>query len=109
MCTCGWWVIAEPQLCSMAVMPILAPRCLGSAAIVSVASAAGLIIAGTDDPIVPVVNARVMARLLPNSTLHLHPGGHIDVVANAAEFAPVIESFRADDSDGQQRSSDRAS
>ena len=61
-----------------------------------------LIIAGTDDPIVPVVNARVMARLLPNSTLHLHPGGHVDVITNAAEFAPIIESFRADDTDGRR-------
>jgi hypothetical protein len=33
-------VSAEPQVCSTAVMPILAPRCLGSAAIVSVVSAA---------------------------------------------------------------------
>ena len=32
MCTWGWWVMAEPQVCSTAVMPILAPRCLGSAA-----------------------------------------------------------------------------
>ena len=31
MCTWGWCVIAEPQVCSTAVMPILASRCLGSA------------------------------------------------------------------------------
>ena len=35
MWTCGWWVIAEPQVWSTAVMPMRAPRCLGSAAIVS--------------------------------------------------------------------------
>ena len=40
MWTCGWWVRAEPQVCSTAVMPMRAPRCLGSAAIVSVVSAA---------------------------------------------------------------------
>jgi hypothetical protein len=39
MCTCGWWVIAEPQVCSTEVMAILAPSRLGSAAIVSVVSA----------------------------------------------------------------------
>jgi hypothetical protein len=33
MWTCGWWVIAEPQLCSTEVMPIRAPKCFGSAAI----------------------------------------------------------------------------
>jgi len=31
--------MAEPQVCSTEVMPILAPRCFGSAAIVSMVSA----------------------------------------------------------------------
>jgi pimeloyl-ACP methyl ester carboxylesterase len=53
-----------------------------------------LIVAGTDDPISPVVNARIMGRLLPHATMHLHTGGHVDLVTNAAEFAPLIESFR---------------
>jgi poly(3-hydroxyalkanoate) depolymerase len=52
-----------------------------------------LIVAGTDDPIIPVVNARVMNALLPHSRLHLHDGGHIDLVQNAPELAPVIEGF----------------
>jgi poly(3-hydroxyalkanoate) depolymerase len=52
-----------------------------------------LIVAGTDDPIIPVVNARIMHALLPHSLLHLHSGGHIDLVHNAAELAPVIEEF----------------
>jgi hypothetical protein len=30
-----WWVIAEPQLWSTAVAPMRAPRCFGSAAMVS--------------------------------------------------------------------------
>ena len=34
MWTCGWWVSADPQVCSTDVTPIRAPRCLGSAAIV---------------------------------------------------------------------------
>ncbi|MFI5776774.1 alpha/beta fold hydrolase [Nocardia sp. NPDC051570] len=53
-----------------------------------------LIVAGTDDPIIPVANARIMHRLLPHSTVHLHPGGHVDLITNAAELAPVIERFR---------------
>jgi poly(3-hydroxyalkanoate) depolymerase len=53
-----------------------------------------LILAGTDDPIVPVANARILARLLPHATLHLHSGGHVDLITNAVELAPVIESFR---------------
>jgi poly(3-hydroxyalkanoate) depolymerase len=52
-----------------------------------------LIVSGTDDPIIPVINARVMKALLPHSRLHLHTGGHIDLVHNAAELAPVVESF----------------
>jgi len=54
-----------------------------------------LVIAGLDDPVVPLVNARIMNRLLPHSTVHLHAGGHIDVITNAAELAPVIEKFRS--------------
>jgi poly(3-hydroxyalkanoate) depolymerase len=53
-----------------------------------------LVVAGLDDPIVPVVNARILARLLPHATLHLHSGGHVDLITNAAELVPVIESFR---------------
>jgi poly(3-hydroxyalkanoate) depolymerase len=52
-----------------------------------------LIVSGTDDPIIPVINARIMNALLPHSRLHLHDGGHIDLVQNAAELAPVIERF----------------
>jgi poly(3-hydroxyalkanoate) depolymerase len=54
-----------------------------------------LILAGLDDPIIPVVNARVMGRLLPHATVHLHRGGHVDLITNAAELAPVIELFRS--------------
>jgi poly(3-hydroxyalkanoate) depolymerase len=53
-----------------------------------------LVVAGTDDPIVPVANARIMHRLLPHSTLHLHGGGHVDLITNAVALAPVIEDFR---------------
>jgi pimeloyl-ACP methyl ester carboxylesterase len=52
-----------------------------------------LIVAGTDDPIIPVVNAHIMNTLLPHSLLHLHTGGHIDLVHNADELAPVIARF----------------
>jgi pimeloyl-ACP methyl ester carboxylesterase len=61
-----------------------------------------LIVAGTDDPIIPVVNARIMGRLLPHATMHLHTGGHVELVTNAAEFAPLIESFRNGASQSQR-------
>ena len=53
-----------------------------------------LIMAGTDDPIIPVVNAKLMYLLLPHATLHLHDGGHLELITNAAQLAPVIERFR---------------
>jgi poly(3-hydroxyalkanoate) depolymerase len=52
-----------------------------------------LIVAGDDDPIVPVVNARIMARLLPDARLHVYSGGHIALITEAKELAPVIEEF----------------
>ena len=52
-----------------------------------------LIVAGTDDPIIPLANAHIINALLPHSRLHLHSGGHIDLVHNATELAPVIEKF----------------
>jgi poly(3-hydroxyalkanoate) depolymerase len=58
-----------------------------------------LIVAGTDDPIIPVVNAHIMNALLPHSRLYIHDGGHIDLVHNAAELAPVIETFLHDPGD----------
>lgn len=52
-----------------------------------------LIVAGTDDPIIPVINAHILHALLPHSRLHVHSGGHIDLVHNAVELAPVIDDF----------------
>jgi hypothetical protein len=50
-----------------------------------------LIVAGTDDPIIPLVNAKLMYLLLPHATLHLHDGGHLELITNAAQLAPLIE------------------
>ena len=52
-----------------------------------------LVMHGDDDPIVPLVNARIMARLIPNATLHVFTGGHIEPVTRAFEFGPVISQF----------------
>jgi poly(3-hydroxyalkanoate) depolymerase len=55
-----------------------------------------LIIAGDDDPIIPVVNARIMHRRIPNSRLHLYSGGHLALLTEAAELAPVVDGFLAE-------------
>jgi poly(3-hydroxyalkanoate) depolymerase len=52
-----------------------------------------LVVAGDDDPIIPSINARVMARLIPHSELYLYEGGHLALVTEAAEHAPVVERF----------------
>ena len=52
-----------------------------------------LVLAGDDDPIIPSVNARIMARLIPDARLHLYAGGHIALVTEAEELAPTIEDF----------------
>jgi poly(3-hydroxyalkanoate) depolymerase len=60
-----------------------------------------LVIAGDDDPIIPEINARVMARLLPHGRLHLYHGGHLTVITEAPELAPVVERF-LDSEDGTE-------
>lgn len=52
-----------------------------------------LLVAGDDDPIVPVANARLMARLIPDATLHLYRGGHLALLTEAHQLAPVVERF----------------
>ncbi len=52
-----------------------------------------LVIAGDDDPIIPAVNPRMMARLIPDAELHLYRGGHLALITEARELTPVVERF----------------
>jgi hypothetical protein len=52
-----------------------------------------LILAGDDDPIIPLVNARIMDRLIPHSQLHVYHGGHLELGVGAGRLAPVVEAF----------------
>ena len=52
-----------------------------------------LILAGDDDPLTPVVNARIMHRLISSSELHVYHGGHLDLVSEPVRMAAVIEAF----------------
>lgn len=56
-----------------------------------------LIIAGTDDPIIPLINAKIMSRLLPNARLYVHDGGHVELLTGAPAQARIIEAFRRGD------------
>jgi poly(3-hydroxyalkanoate) depolymerase len=52
-----------------------------------------LILAGDDDPIIPLVNARIMHRLMPRSELHIYHGGHLELATDAGRLAAVVEAF----------------
>jgi pimeloyl-ACP methyl ester carboxylesterase len=54
-----------------------------------------LILAGDDDPLIPLVNARVLRLLIPNARLHVYHGGHLSLVTEAADLAPVVDGFLA--------------
>jgi pimeloyl-ACP methyl ester carboxylesterase len=52
-----------------------------------------LIMSGDDDPIIPLANARLMHSLIRRSQLHVYNGGHLGLVTEAAELAPVVDRF----------------
>ncbi|WP_426565945.1 poly(3-hydroxyalkanoate) depolymerase [Angustibacter sp. McL0619] len=52
-----------------------------------------LILAGNDDPIIPLVNAHIMRRLLPHATVHVFADGHLGLVTSADELGPLVSQF----------------
>ncbi len=54
-----------------------------------------LILAGDDDPIIPLINARIMHRLMPRSELVIYHGGHLGLATEADRLAPVVDAFLA--------------
>lgn len=52
-----------------------------------------LILAGNDDPIIPLVNARIMRALLPNASLHVFDDGHLGLITSADELGPLVSRF----------------
>lgn len=52
-----------------------------------------LVMAGTDDPLVPVINAKVLVRLIPNARLELVDDGHLFLVTRPEESARTVEAF----------------
>jgi poly(3-hydroxyalkanoate) depolymerase len=56
-----------------------------------------LILHGTDDPIVPLVNARILASLIPNSRLHIIDDGHLFLVSRTNEVARLVSGFLEED------------
>jgi poly(3-hydroxyalkanoate) depolymerase len=52
-----------------------------------------LLMAGADDPLVPLANARLMRRLIPNARLKVLDCGHLFLLTRAEESARAIEDF----------------
>lgn len=52
-----------------------------------------LILAGNDDPIIPLVNARLMRALLPHAQLHVYDDGHLGLITSAEELGPLVSEF----------------
>ena len=54
-----------------------------------------LVLAGDDDPIVPVGNANLLRRGIRDARLELYRGGHLELLAEPDRFAPLIDEFLA--------------
>ena len=53
-----------------------------------------LVLAGDDDPIIPLVNGRILAWGIPDATLHVVPGGgHLFILERPAEIADLVTGF----------------
>ena len=48
---------------------------------------------GTDDPIVPLVNAKILAATDPRHGSHVVDDGHLFLMSRAPEVAPVVRNF----------------
>jgi pimeloyl-ACP methyl ester carboxylesterase len=48
---------------------------------------------GRDDPLVPVVNGRILTHLIPNARLEIVDDGHLFMVTRPKETAERIEKF----------------
>jgi poly(3-hydroxyalkanoate) depolymerase len=55
-----------------------------------------LVLMGRDDPLVPPVNGRILARLIPNARLQMIDDGHLFMVTRPVETAMAIEAFLSD-------------
>jgi poly(3-hydroxyalkanoate) depolymerase len=52
-----------------------------------------LILHGDEDPLVPLVNAKIVHRLIPHSRLYIFHDGHLGMGTSAQELAQVVDQF----------------
>lgn len=54
-----------------------------------------LVLAGNDDPLIPLTNMKVLAALIPNSELHVFDDGHLFLLTDLPKVLPIITEFLA--------------
>jgi pimeloyl-ACP methyl ester carboxylesterase len=52
-----------------------------------------LVVMGTDDPIVPIVNGKLLASMIPKARLFTIDDGHLFVVTHPAATARLLAGF----------------
>ena len=61
-----------------------------------------LVLAGDDDPIVPLINGRILAWCIPDARLHVvRNGGHLFLLENPAAIAALVSDFLTGREPGQ--------
>jgi pimeloyl-ACP methyl ester carboxylesterase len=51
---------------------------------------------GTNDPIIALINAKILARLIRGARLFVVDDGHLFLVSRAREIAPVVRGSLAE-------------
>lgn len=54
-----------------------------------------LVLAGNDDPIIPLFNMQTLANVIPDSTLHVFDDGHLFLLTDTQRVVPIIQEFLA--------------
>lgn len=52
-----------------------------------------LVLAGDDDPLIPLINMRLLAWRIPNAQLRIIDDGHLFLITRAEAVAPIIMEF----------------
>ena len=52
-----------------------------------------LVLSGNDDPLVPLINGRILARLIPGARLEVVDDGHLFLMSSPHRVVPTIRDF----------------
>ncbi|SAK94259.1 Poly(3-hydroxyalkanoate) depolymerase [Caballeronia catudaia] len=52
-----------------------------------------LVMHGDDDPIIPLINAEILARRIRRATLHVLKDGHLFLITRTREVGPLVRNF----------------